>query len=319
MWSPREIDPRPVTAPRAGNLLGCALAFAALLDWTGVATAAEPTVIVLALDGVRHDDLERGKFPALERITRDGTRAERLVPPFPSNTFPAHVTLATGTHPDRHGIVGNRFLDPERGEFDYSDNADWIEAEPLWVAAERQGIRTGVLFWVGSQTDWQGTGASLRVERFDSSVPESEKVDRILDWLDLPAPERPRLVMSWRHGVDSVAHRKGPAEPAVTKRLASQDAQLGRLLTGIDARSLWDELTLVVVSDHGMARAGQGVRAEGVLGDAGIASRVVPGGGMAHVYLEDPSQAVAAAPNKSMRMSLRPTIKNDRQTPGRAA
>ncbi len=281
-------------ALRAVDLLGCSIAAAALLACVGTAPAAEPTVVLLSLDGVRHDSLDRGRLPALGRMARDGVRAERLVPPFPSNTFPAHVTLATGTHPDRHGILGNRFLDPERGLFDYSGDADWIEAEPLWVAAERQGVRTGVFFWVGSETDWHGVGASLRVAPFDASVPESEKVDRILGWLDLPAAERPRLVLAWWHGVDRVAHRSGPDDPAVAAQLAAQDAELGRLLSGLDARGLWGELTLVVVSDHGMARAGHGLNARRALEDAGIAGRVVPGGGMAHVYLEEPGQVAAA-------------------------
>ena len=281
-------------ARRAVDRLVRSIAAAALLGWAGATLAAEPTVVLLSLDGVRHDDLGRGDFPALDRMARDGARADGLVPPFPSNTFPAHVTLATGTHPDRHGILGNRFVDPERGLFDYSGEADWIEAEPLWVAAERQGIRAGVIFWVGSVSDWRGVGASLRVAPFDSGISEREKTDRILQWLDLPAAERPRLVLSWWHGVDSVAHRRGPAEPAVADQLASQDAELERLLAGIDARGLWKDLTLIAVSDHGMARAGRGVNAERVLRDAGIAGRAVPGGGMAHVYLEKPEQAAAA-------------------------
>ena len=56
----------------------------------------------------------------------EGLRAERFVPVFPANTFPAHVSLATGTYVDRHGIVGNVFRDLERGRFSYSNDASWI-------------------------------------------------------------------------------------------------------------------------------------------------------------------------------------------------
>ena len=51
----------------------------------------------------------------------------------------------------------------------------------------------------------------------------------------------------------------------------------------------------MVVSDHGMAPGGRGVDAGRVLEEIGIAGRVVPGGGMAHIYLEEPSEATAAA------------------------
>ena len=73
-------------------------------------TTRKPTVILLSWDGLRHDFPDRGTFPGLKRMEQAGVRAGRLTPVFPSNTFPAHVSLATGTYPDRHGIVDNHFL-----------------------------------------------------------------------------------------------------------------------------------------------------------------------------------------------------------------
>lgn len=265
------------------------------LACTGSALAGDPqpTVLVLSWDGLRHDQPELGDFPALARLAREGLRAERLVPPFPSNTFPGHVTLATGTYPDRHGIVGNRFLDPERGLYDYSNDASWIQAEPLWVAAERQGVRAAVFFWVGSETDWHGRGPSFRKAPFDSRVSDAEKVEQLLAWLDLPEPQRPHLLLAWWHGTDHAGHQRGPDAPEVRERLAEQDAQLGRLLAGLDARDLWPHTTLLLVSDHGMAAAGQAIDAAAALEAAGVEARVLSGGGMAHVYLEagEPTEA----------------------------
>lgn len=258
------------------------------------APALEPTVILLSLDGVRHDYLERGPLPAFERLAREGMRAEALVPVFPSSTFPNHVSMATCTHTDRHGIVANRFHDRERGTFDYGNDASWIRTEPLWAAAERQGVRTAVFFWVGSETDWQGVGARYRKAPFDDGVGEGEKVDQILAWLDLPAPERPRLVLSWWHGADGAGHDRGPDAPEVREALREQDAQLGRLLAGLDARDAWSAVTLLVVSDHGMAAATERFDVAAFLAERGVASRVDTSGAFAHVFLEDPGQREAA-------------------------
>ena len=117
-----------------------------------VAAERAPTVILLSFDGVRHDYLDREGLPALERIARTGARARSLTPVFPASTFSSHVALATGAHTDRHGIVGNRFHDPKKGDFDYSNDASFIEAEPIWATAERQGVRSATFFWVGSET-----------------------------------------------------------------------------------------------------------------------------------------------------------------------
>lgn len=260
----------------------------------GAAAERDPVVILLSFDGVRHDYLDRGGLPALERIAREGVRAQALTPVFPSSTFPSHVALATGAHTDRHGIVGNRFHDPTKGEFDYSNDASFIEAEPIWAAAERQGVRSATFFWVGSETDWNGVGASYRRAPFDAGIGEAEKVDQILAWLDLPVEERPRLILSWWHGADTAGHRHGPDSKKTTAKLRGQDRQLARLLEGLDQRRAWSRTTLIVVSDHGMIGVTQGIDAMAPLEKARIRARVIPGAAYALVYLADPSQREAA-------------------------
>ncbi len=272
------------------------LRIAALAVWValaGTARAADPappTVIVLSLDGVRHDYLDRRSFPAFERIAREGLRAARLIPVYPSNTFPGHVSLATGATPAVHGIVDNRFWDRVRRErFDYSNDTSWIEAEPLWAAAERQGVPAAVFFWVGSETDWRGVGARHREAPFDGKVGEAKKVARIFSWLDLPAPDRPRLVMSYWRGADHAGHDEGPDHPDVAKELAGQDRQLGALLAGLDARGAWRHTTLFVVSDHGMTRVGKSVPLKRALRSSKIRAHVEPSSTVAHVFLESPA------------------------------
>ena len=260
-------------------LLGAACARAA-------GPATPPSVVVISLDGVRHDQPDRGPFPALGRIAADGLRAGRLDPVTPASTFPGHVSLATGTYPDIHGILDNTFWDRTRGErFDYSNDAGWIEAEPLWAAAERQGVPAATFFWVGSETDWRGVGARHRRAPFDSKIGEAEKVAQIVAWLERPAAERPRLVMSWWHGTDHAGHRKGPDHPDVAAALAAQDRHLGDLLAALDARGAWEHTTLLVVSDHGMTTAEHTIPLEATLRDAGVDARVELGSALAHVFV----------------------------------
>jgi predicted AlkP superfamily pyrophosphatase or phosphodiesterase len=265
-----------------GALLALALALPA---------AAKPVVIVLSLDGVRHDYLVRKGLPNFARVAAGGARADALIPVFPSLTFPNHVSLATGARTDRHGIVANHFIDPELGEFDYGNDARFLDAEPIWAAAERQGVRAATFFWVGSETDWRGVGATYRMAPFDTKVQEREKVKQILAWLGLPESERPGLILCWWHGADHAGHRYGPDAPETAQALRAQDRELGRLLDGIEARGGWNEVTLVVVSDHGMSAPGEVVDARERLAAAGIRARVFQGGALAHVYLKRPADA----------------------------
>lgn len=265
-----------------------------VLAWP--AWAASPplsSVIVLSWDGVRHDYPDRVALPNLARLARDGVRVGRLIPVYPSNTFPGHVSLATGTFPDVHGIIDNVFIDRQRGLYRYSADADWIEAEPLWIAAERQGVPVATYFWVGTETDWHGQGTRYRVAPFESGRPEAEKVDQILTWLALPQAERPRLIMSYWAGADRDGHDHGPDSGAVAEQLERQDEQLGRLMAGLDELDFWDHSTLIVVSDHGMTDVRRYLDVADVLDDAGIGARVI-GSAVANVYLEDTADRDAA-------------------------
>jgi hypothetical protein len=265
----------------AALLVACALA-------SGVARAeapdADPTVILISLDGTRPADV--AGLPVFGRFATQGAVADHLEPAFPANTFPNHVTFVTGVVPDRHGIVNNVFRDPQRGLFRYDEDPTWIEVEPLWSLLARAGIPSAAYDWVGSEGAWRSGLGPTEWEKFDGRVSEEDKVARILAWLDVPdRARRPRLVTSWFHGADGTGHRYGPGSPETVAALRRQDAALGQLLDGLASRSLLGSTTVLLVSDHGMARVDRSVDLERELMREGIRADVVGGGGFATLWL----------------------------------
>ncbi len=113
-------------------------------------------LLLISIDAFRADYIKRGQTPNLSRMAAHGVRARALQPSFPSLTFPNHYTLVTGLYPDHHGIVANTMRDPALGRFRLANRAAvgdgrwWAEGEPIWVTAERHGLRTATLFWPGS-------------------------------------------------------------------------------------------------------------------------------------------------------------------------
>lgn len=248
------------------------------------AAAPAPAVILISLDGTRPDFLRRRGLPAFATLLAEGASAERLTPAFPTNTFPNHVTLVTGVVPDRHGIVNNVFLDPDRGLYAREADPTWIEVEPLWSLASRQGVVCASYHWVGSEGAWRNGFGPRHWKLFDASVSPARKVDQILAWLDLPDPRvRPRLVTAWFPGADHVAHRSGPDSPQVTTTLRRQGKALLRLWRGLAERGLDDRTTLLVVSDHGMAPVERTLDLRAALEEAGLRARVFGAGGFATV------------------------------------
>lgn len=220
-------------------------------------SARRPTVILVSIDGFRADYLDPGLTPHLSRLAEEGVSAA-MRPSFPTLTFPNHYTLATGRHPDRHGIVGNSMVDAELGEFSLRDTAAvadgrwWDEAEPIWVTAERAGLPTATLFWPGSEAEILGVRPRDWLP-YDKGLPGDARVDRLLAWLDRPAEARPALSTLYFDIVDTAGHRHGPGASETEAAIASVDASIGRLIDGLKARGLYDDTVLIVVSDHGMA------------------------------------------------------------------
>lgn len=101
-------------------------------------------VVLVSCDGLGAEQFRtQANLPAFDRASQEGTTA-RIVPVNPTATGPAHVSILTGTTPDRHGIVANRFhlpgTPPEQTTMGMSIDAD---AETLVEAARRQGKRVG--------------------------------------------------------------------------------------------------------------------------------------------------------------------------------
>ncbi len=222
---------------------------------TPMAVRASPTspLILVSIDGFRWDYLNRGITPNLSALAANGVRAERMLPSFPSVTFPNHYTLVTGRYPDHHGVVNNTFEDASMpGVFHMSSKEPgwWDQATPLWVTAGRQGVRTATEFWPGSEVEING-GRPGKWEPFNQAKSSDQRVDTLLGWLDAPARARPEFLTLYFDIVDTAGHLHGPDSPEVNKAIATVDAAIGRLTAGLKARGL--DADLIIVADHGMA------------------------------------------------------------------
>ncbi len=215
-----------------------------------------PTLILVSFDGCRYDYPEHAHTPALDAIAREGVKAEGLKTAFPSKTFPNHLTLVTGLYPGHHGILANTMYDAEHDRWYRLSNgavadASWYRGEPIWVTAEKQGVKTATYFWPGSEAPIQGVRPTYW-EAYDHHRPFAERVEQVLSWLDLPKGERPQFITLYFHEPDETGHQYGPLSPEALSALEEVDVQLEALLAGLKERGLEEKVNLMVVSDHGM-------------------------------------------------------------------
>ncbi len=214
-----------------------------------------PIVLMISIDGFRFNYLEQYQPPTLLAWAKEGVRAEGIIPSFPTLTFPNHISLVTGRRPGHHGIVGNTFYDETRKE-KYSigdgktvNDSTWYRGEPVWATAERNGALSATCFWVGSEAKISGIDPTY-LKPYDGKISNAQRVDWVIEWLQMPEERRPHLITLYFSEVDDMGHKYGPDAEETKKGVLNIDQELGRLKTFIDASGL--PVQVMVMSDHGM-------------------------------------------------------------------
>ena len=217
----------------------------------------KPYLVIVSLDGFRWDYATMAETPNLDSLAKAGVKTEALVPSFPTKTFPNHYSLATGLYPDHHGIVLNGFYAPEL-KTDYRlrdrskvENPKFYDGEPIWVTAEKQGVKSASFFWVGSEAPIKNTYPSYW-KSYDHDFPFDQRIDTVIHWLKMPEEKRPQLIMLYFHEPDHIGHVYGPASDTLAKTVEYLDKLIGKLAKKLNRLPINDQINLIVLSDHGM-------------------------------------------------------------------
>lgn len=214
-------------------------------------------VILISFDGFRWDYNTLYNTPNLNKLAKDGVKADRMVPSFPTKTFPNHYSIATGLYPDHHGLIDNSFPAPDLGLFyrmgDRAavENPAFYGGEPMWVTAEKQGVKAAAFFWVGSEAPVGGMYPTYW-KKYDGTVTYEARIDTVIKWLGSPAEKRPELVNLYFDEPDLTSHEYGPVSPETGKVVFSLDSLLGVIRLKLSTLPDAKKINLIVLSDHGM-------------------------------------------------------------------
>lgn len=212
------------------------------LDRTGFASrgpAAERLVLLVSVDGLAPRVLARAETPTLDRLAREGTRAEKAMTTVPSLTLPSHTSMLSGVGPERHKVLWNRW----EGGFE-------IGVETVFTHCSRVGMRCGL--FAAKEKFAHFARGEPGVERY-GLAPRAEAVfEAALDYAD---EEQPHFVMVHVAEVDAAGHRFGWGSPEQRSAIEAIDAALGEFLE--ELLDEWEgRARILVTSDHG----GSGLR-----------------------------------------------------------
>jgi predicted AlkP superfamily pyrophosphatase or phosphodiesterase len=161
-------------------------------------------------------------------------------------------------HPYQHGLVDNDFPNADRSAWYHVwdrqavENPDWYGGEPTWVSAEKNGMTSAAFYFVGTEAPVGGYSPTYW-KKFDANIPGETRVNKVLEWLTLPEKKRPHIITLYFEHVDSASHDYGPDSFEAEMAVEQVDGYLVKLLDGIENLDIRDDVTIIVVSDHGQA------------------------------------------------------------------
>ncbi len=219
---------------------------------------SKPYVILISADGFRSDYAKKYNAKNLLEIAENGVSAKALIPSFPTITFPNHWSLITGLYPAHHGLIDNFFYDYKKQEFykmssqENAEDGTWYGGTPLWSLAEKQGALSASMMWVGSASDAGGIRPTYYYHYHEKFSPD-EKVEKVIDWLQLPEDRRPHFISLYFPEVDGAGHRFGPDSPEAEKSVHLVDDAVGLLIRKVNELGL-KNVNFIFVADHGMVK-----------------------------------------------------------------
>ncbi|EDM06769.1 ectonucleotide pyrophosphatase/phosphodiesterase 7, partial [Rattus norvegicus] len=185
-------------------------------------------LLLVSFDGFRWNYDQDVETPNLDSMAQEGVKARYMTPAFVTMTSPCHFTLVTGKYIENHGVVHNMFYNTtNKVRLPYHATLGiqrwWDNGSiPIWITAQRQGLKTGSFFYPGGNVTYQGEAVTM-----------SRKEGVLHNY---------KNETEWRANVDT--ERKDMVKQV--------DRTVGYLRDSIKRHHLTDSLNLIITSDHGM-------------------------------------------------------------------
>ncbi|KAM8823876.1 ectonucleotide pyrophosphatase/phosphodiesterase family member 7-like [Synchiropus picturatus] len=203
-------------------------------------------------------------------MATDGVKAVYVTPPYLTITSPSHFTLLTGRYIENHGVIHNMWFNTsttQKKPYYQSQfvNEWWDNGTlPIWITAQRQGLRAGSLHFPGTASTYQGQVAMEReveppMYNYKNESAWRENVDKVMSWFrdkDLD------FVSLYFGEPDGTGHRYGPESPQLKRMVEQVDRTVGYMRKSSDDHGLRERLNIIITADHGMSTVYRGSQVE---------------------------------------------------------
>ncbi len=237
---------------------------------SGAASAGGP-IIIVSIDTLRADRLPAWGYdgvetPVINSLVADGIRFDNAWSHVPL-TLPSHTSIFTGLLPGEHGVRDNLGyqLRPDvptlasRLQQNGYATAGMVSA---WVLRGDSGISNGFQVWDDGLDPRPGAALGELQRSGDATVAKA------VEWLNQRPTTEPFFLFVHLFEPHSPYSPPEPYRSRYPDRydgeIATVDAIVGQLLSSLRSRGLYDDSTIILLSDHGEGLNDHGEEEHGI-------------------------------------------------------
>lgn len=236
---------------------------------------------IISLDAFGDKDLEFAQtLPHFKQLMASSAQVTGVRTVYPSLTYMAHTSIATGMYPDHHGIINNTLLQPERTSPDWYWYEKAIKTPTMFQIAHNAGYTISALLWpvtgrskaikynlaeIFPNRPWQN---QVMVSGFASNMKYTLEMDRkfkhmrngiqqpeLDDFItevavDTISTKKPDMMAIHFVDLDSTRHQFGVNSNQAREAIVRMDRRLGRLMEAIEESGQKENTVLAVLGDH---------------------------------------------------------------------
>ena len=259
-------------------------------------------LLVFSADALVYDDLEYLRtLPNFRRFLADGAVIKNVRSVYPTVTYPAHTTIATGAWPVTHGVAtGNQIFSPGNLKPPWFWFHDAVKTADIFDAAKKRGYSTAAVFWpvTGNHPSidylideyWTQGPEDTMEAAFGRTGSNPDMIEIIRNYFykmtqrahpsadyfvmncvcDIIRRFKPEFFMLHPANIDGARHKYGLFNEKIYESLDETDKWIGEIMDALDDAGVRKETNFFLISDHGQMDIKRAVNINVLLADNGL-------------------------------------------------
>lgn len=257
-------------------------------------------LLVLSFDCLSSLDLPMLEtLPHFQELLDKAAICRKVETIYPSVTYPCHASIVTGNFPNRHGVVTNTLLQPNRLSPDWYWHRRYIKGTTLYDEAKKAGLSTVALLWpvtakakidyhmpeIFANRPWHH---QIAVSIMNGSKRYQVEMNNKFGYLrnGVAQPElddfvtastvhtiqtkKPNLMLVHLVDLDTQRHQHGFSSEEARAAIHRHDRRLGEILAALKDSGIYEQTTIVALGDHSSLDHSKAVKLNVLLRESGL-------------------------------------------------